>query len=116
MSRQKKASLNDADRLRKYLARFDLTWDTAFANTPLQLMTGFKYIARDKSVDDDDNRFDLNNSIMYLLSSDLLDLDVARAVLRDQDAAPDLLDLDRVEPSGHIGAEVLRAADLVEQL
>jgi transcriptional regulatory protein RtcR len=26
-SRERRASTNDADRLRKYLARFDLTWD-----------------------------------------------------------------------------------------
>lgn len=32
-SRKKKATQNDADRLRKYLARFDLTWDTVQSST-----------------------------------------------------------------------------------
>jgi sigma54-dependent transcription regulator len=31
-SRQSKARANDADRLRKYLARFDLQWDGLIAN------------------------------------------------------------------------------------
>ncbi len=29
ISRQRKQNVNDADRLRKYLARFGLTWDEA---------------------------------------------------------------------------------------
>jgi transcriptional regulatory protein RtcR len=33
-SRQKRATANDADRLRKYLARFDLGWEHLRGATP----------------------------------------------------------------------------------
>ena len=42
VSRQEKSSLNDADRLRKYLARFGLDWGTVTQGSPCRLFYGAK--------------------------------------------------------------------------
>ncbi|KAF0094632.1 MAG: TonB-dependent receptor [Puniceicoccaceae bacterium 5H] len=52
-----------------WTGKADLTWDGFIAERPTTLKTGFKYLTRDKSVNDDDNRYNWEGDPAYYSQS-----------------------------------------------